>query len=97
MTEPEIRSKGAHEPRHGMVDCAVDDVLRMLGEEQLIELPSDAGAETDLFAAGLDSMAVMQLIVVLEERWGVVLGAADVGRDTLGTPGRMAATINARR
>ena len=80
-----------------MAGCAVDDILVMLGEEQLVELPGDAGAETDLFAAGLDSMAVMQLIVVLEERWGVVLGAEDVGRDTLGTPARMAATINARR
>lgn len=80
-----------------MVTCAVDDILAMLGEERLVELPANAGAETDLFAAGLDSMAVMQLIVVLEERWGVVLGAADVGRETLGTPARMAATINARQ
>lgn len=80
-----------------MVNCAAEDVLVMLGEEQLVELPADAGAETDLFEAGLDSMAVMQLIVVIEERWGVVLGAADVGRETLGTPARMAATINARR
>lgn len=80
-----------------MVDCAVDDVLKMLGEEQLVELPADAGAETDLFEAGMDSMAVMQLIVVVEERWGVVLGAGDVGRETLGTPARMVATINSRK
>lgn len=80
-----------------MVNCAVEDVLRMLGEEQLVELPTDADAETDLFEAGMDSMAVMQLIVVVEERWGVVLGAEDIGRETLGTPGRMVATINSRR
>ena len=69
----------------------------MLGEEQLVELPADADAETDLFEAGMDSMAVMQLIVVVEERWGVVLGAGDIGRETLGTPGRMVETINSRR
>ncbi|GAA5478641.1 phosphopantetheine-binding protein [Haloferula helveola] len=78
-------------------ECATEDVIRMLEEEQLLELPAGADGETDLFEAGLDSMAVMQLIVVIEERWGAVLGAADVGRDTIGTPARMAATINARR
>lgn len=87
----------AEDPGGFMVNCAAEDILAMLGEEQLVELPPDAGAETDLFEAGMDSMAVMQLIVVLEERWGVVLGAADVDRESLGTPARMAATINARR
>jgi acyl carrier protein len=42
-------------------------------------------------------MAVMQLIVIVEERWGVSLGAADAHRDALGTPARLAETINARR
>ncbi len=79
------------------VDCLPEDVLQMLGEEGLMELPPEADAETDLFEAGLDSMAVMQLIVIIEERWGVQLGAADVGHETLGTAARMAATINSRR
>lgn len=78
-------------------ECLPDDILNMLQEESLLELPAGVDGETDLFEAGLDSMAVMQLIVIIEERWGVALGAADVGRDTLGTAEKMAATINSRR
>lgn len=78
-------------------ECTAEAVVEMLREEALVELPAEAGAETDLFDAGLDSMAVMQLIVIVEERWGVSLGAADAHRDALGTPARLAETINARR
>ena len=69
----------------------------MLREEGLVDLPEQAGDGTDLFEAGLDSMAVMQLMVIIEERWGVRLGAADANREALGTPGRLAATILARQ
>lgn len=77
--------------------CTPDDVVAMLREEELVDLPSDFGSEDDLFEAGLDSMAVMQLIVIIEERYGVALGAADASREALGTPARLAATIEARR
>ncbi len=77
--------------------CTSEDLIAMLREEQLVDLPDDFSANDDLFEAGLDSMAVMQLIVVIEERYGVVLGAADASREALGTPARLAATIEARR
>ncbi|MBB5353196.1 acyl carrier protein [Haloferula luteola] len=77
--------------------CQPEEIVEMLREEGLVELSESAGAETDLFDAGLDSMAVMQLIVIVEERWGVTLGAADAHREALGTPARLAETINARR
>ncbi|GAA5482636.1 phosphopantetheine-binding protein [Haloferula sargassicola] len=77
--------------------CQPEDVVEMLRDEGLVDLPAGAGADTDLFDAGLDSMAVMQLIVIVEEKWGVALGAADAHRDALGTPARLAETINARR
>ena len=38
-----------------------------------------------------------QLIVIIEERWGVALGAADASRESLGTAERLAATIEAKR
>ncbi len=75
----------------------VDEVIAMLREEGLVELSGDAGPDTDLFEAGLDSMAVMQLIVVIEERFGVALGAADASQEVLGTPARLAATISSRQ
>jgi len=79
------------------VACDPDDVLKMLREEGILELADGCGVEVDLFEAGLDSMAVMQLIVVIEERFGVALGVVDASREALGTPVAMAATINARR
>lgn len=72
------------------------EVLEMLRQEELVDLPPGAGPLTDLFAAGLDSMAVMQLIVVVEERWGVVLGPADVGRENLGTAAAIAELVSLR-
>ena len=79
------------------VACDPEEVLKMLREEGVLELAEDFGIEADLFEAGLDSMAVMQLIVVIEERYGVALGVADASREALGTPASLAATINAKR
>lgn len=78
------------------VSCDPKGVLEMLREEGILELPADCGVGVDLFEAGLDSMAVMQLIVVIEERYGVALGVADASREALGTPVVIAATINAK-
>ena len=79
------------------MNCTAEEVIALLREEGLVELPAGAGPDADLFEAGLDSMAVMQLIVLVEERFGVVLGAADASREVLGTPARLAATVAARQ
>ena len=44
-----------------------EDVIGMLREEGIVELPADFPVHGDLFAEGMDSMAVMQLIVVVED------------------------------
>lgn len=77
-------------------DCCEREVRRLLREEGILELPERAGPETDLFDHGLDSLAVMQLVVAIEERWGVALGTGAISREALGTPARLAATINAQ-
>lgn len=77
--------------------CRAEDVVAMLREEELFELPGDFSAASDLFDLGMDSMAVMQLIVIIEERWGVALGAADASRENLGTAEKLAAAIEAKR
>ena len=66
-------------------------------DEGIVDLAADFGADDDLFEAGMDSMAVMQLIVVIEERYGVALGPAEASREHLGTPARLAKTIEQRR
>ena len=70
-----------------------DEVMAMLRDEGLVDLAADFPADGDLFAAGMDSMAVMQLIVVAEERFGAVIGPEDAGRENLGTPAALADLI----
>ena len=77
--------------------CRAEDVVEMLREEEIFELPGEFRTDSDLFELGMDSMAVMQLIVIIEERWGVALGAADASRENLGTAERLAATIQAKQ
>lgn len=72
------------------------EVIEMLREEGIAELPEDFPVKGDLFAAGMDSMAVMQLIVVAEERFGAVIAPQDAGRENLGTPLDLAALIGRR-
>ena len=55
--------------------------LRELISEQLFPLPASFGDESDLYLEGLDSMALMQLILLLEESFGIRLEPADLGRE----------------
>jgi len=73
-----------------------EEVIAMLREEGIADLPAGFPAEGDLFAAGIDSMAVMQLIVVVEERFGAVIGPEDAGKENLGTPEGLAGLIGRR-
>jgi acyl carrier protein len=52
---------------------------------EVLEKMADFSPQTDLFEAGLDSMGIMQLIILIEERYGVVLPAAGVTREHLGS------------
>jgi len=72
------------------------DVLAWLGTEGILALPESCGEDEDLFAAGLDSMAVMQLMVAAEERFGAVFEPGDLTRRHLGTPASLASLIRMR-
>jgi acyl carrier protein len=72
------------------------EVIDMLRDEGIADLPAGFPSEGDLFAAGMDSMAVMQLIVIAEERFGAVIAPQDAGRENLGTPLDLAALIGRR-
>lgn len=68
-------------------------VIEWLEEEGLVELGEGFSADGDLFASGLDSMAVMQLVVAAEQSFGTVLGPADMTRANLSTPRALAALL----
>ncbi|MDB6078921.1 MAG: acyl carrier protein [Akkermansiaceae bacterium] len=74
-------------------------------EQDLIELiRSDildhAGpitAETDLFTAGLDSMGIMQLLLAIEDRFGVAMDPADLSRENFSTVEKIATLVTGRQ
>jgi acyl carrier protein len=74
-----------------------DQVVAMLREEGIADLEEGFAADGNLFEAGMDSMAVMQLIVVVEERFGAVIGPEDAGRENLETPAALARLIGRRQ
>ncbi|WP_348223449.1 phosphopantetheine-binding protein [Luteolibacter sp.] len=68
-------------------------MIDWLNDEGVLELDWDFPEDGDLFTAGLDSMAVMQLVVAVEDRFEVELGPEDLTRANLATPTTLAALI----
>ncbi len=69
------------------------ELIDWLNDEGVIELDWDFPEDGDLFTAGLDSMAVMQLVVAVEDRFGIELGPEDLTKVNLATPTTLAALI----
>lgn len=59
----------------------------------LLEIEEPFDVDSDLFAAGLDSMAIMQLILLLEEEFGVKLPDRVITRTTFATARHLAEVI----
>ncbi len=72
------------------------ELIDWLNDEGVLELDWDFPEDGNLAEAGLDSMAVMQLVVAVEDRYGVELGPEDLTRENLATPTTLAALIVAR-
>jgi acyl carrier protein len=60
---------------------SAEEILGLIREEGIVDVAEEFGAGDDLFEAGLDSMAVMQLLVAAGERFGVNIDAGDVTRE----------------
>ncbi len=60
------------------------EVAELIGTH-IIELPPGFGSEDDLFALGLDSMAIMQLLLALEEGFGIAIPVESVSRQNFST------------
>ena len=73
-----------------------EEILGLIREEGIVELGNGFGAGDDLFEAGLDSMAVMQLLVAAGERFDVTLDAGDVTRENFVTAQALARLIGGR-
>jgi acyl carrier protein len=67
--------------------------LMELVEGHLADFGRNLNPDEDLFNAGLESMAIMQLIIQIEERHGVVIGDAHVTRDNFFSVNALAALV----
>lgn len=63
----------------------------------LLETGPDFGIDSDLFDAGLDSMSIMQLMLLIEQEFGVQLPDRLVTRTTFATARQIAEAIIAER
>ena len=52
-----------------------------LVSEDILEVGPDFNSQSNLFDAGLDSMAIMQLLLLIEQNFGVRLPAAKLTQE----------------
>lgn len=72
------------------------ELIDWLSHEGIVDLEWDFPEDGDLAAAGLDSMAVMRLVVAVEEEFGLELDPDDLTRANLASPRALAELISAR-
>lgn len=68
--------------------------ISALIHERLLELPADFHAEANLYRAGLDSMGIMQLLLAIEDRFGILLPESDVSKKNFCTVRNLAGLLD---
>lgn len=67
--------------------------LTQILREEILDHDGCIEADTDLFEIGLDSMAIMQLQLAVEEHFSITIDPADLSRENFQTPSRIARLI----
>jgi acyl carrier protein len=82
-----------------MNDEVTDLAERLLARirTELLEVGADFGIDSDLFDAGLDSMSIMQLTLLIEEEYATKLPDRLITRDTFATARQIAGVILAEK
>ena len=62
-------------------------------QSDLLDPEAALNPGSDLFAAGLDSMAIMQLTLIVEEEFGVRIPESLISRSTFGTAQDLAGVV----
>ena len=68
------------------------DLIDLIRTE-ILDTAEPLAPESDLFAAGLDSMGIMQLLLAIEDRFGVVIDPADLSRENFSTGEKIAVLV----
>jgi acyl carrier protein len=71
----------------------MENELIALITTEILDTDQALTPQGDLFAAGLDSMGIMQLLLAIEDRFGVVIDPADLSRDNFSTTEKIAALV----
>ncbi|HEY1121171.1 MAG TPA: phosphopantetheine-binding protein [Haloferula sp.] len=75
----------------------MENELTVLIATEILDTDHALTPQSDLFAAGLDSMAIMQLLLAIEDRFGVAIDPADLSRDNFSTAEKIAALVVNRK
>ena len=59
---------------------AIEEKLAVLMRDHLLETSPGFTLDSNLYDAGLDSMALMQLLILIENHFGLMLGEPDLSR-----------------
>ena len=74
----------------------LEQQLVQLVSERLLETQPGFGVDSNLYDSGLDSMAIMQLLILIEEEYGVALPESELTRQNFSTVRGVASLIRAR-
>jgi len=69
-------------------------VLELIIEQQIVEADEPVTPTTDLFGIGLDSMAMMQLLLHIEDRFGIEVTPGEMTRERFVTAHALAAFLS---
>ncbi len=72
-------------------------VIELLTTEHILEPQEPLAPDTDLFSMGLDSMAMMQLLLQIEERFGLTVNPAEMTRERFATANALAGFLGEKR
>lgn len=72
-------------------------VIELLTTEHILEPQELLTPDTDLFSMGLDSMAMMQLLLLIEERFGLTINPAEMTRERFATASALAGFLGEKR
>lgn len=73
------------------------DSLRSLISEQLFPLDDSVTEDSDLHSEGLDSLALMQLILLLEREYSITISPVDLNRENFSTLQKLANLVSEKQ
>ncbi len=72
-------------------------VIELLTAEHILEPQEPITPDTDLFSMGLDSMAMMQLLLQIEEHFRLTINPAEMTRERFATANALAGFLGEKR